>query len=104
MEKSCHTLEVTEDAFVWVAVGETTNSMGRFITNLVAGKSDIEIPSNPLLICSKALHHTIPLKLLILYSDAVAYMLKAASVLKVFHPNLIHYLPGSRTASCCRGG
>jgi hypothetical protein len=28
---------------------------------------------------------------LILYSDAVAYMLKAATVLKVFCPNLIHF-------------
>jgi hypothetical protein len=30
-------------------------------------------------------------KLLILYSDAAAYMLEAATVLKVFYPNLIHF-------------
>jgi hypothetical protein len=45
------------DAFIWVAV-DKTDSMGCFITNLVAGKLDIEVPSNPHLICSKVLHHT----------------------------------------------
>jgi hypothetical protein len=29
----------------------------RFIANFVAGKLDIEVPSNPHLICSKVLHH-----------------------------------------------
>jgi hypothetical protein len=29
--------------------------------------------------------------MVILYSDAVAYMLKAANALKVFYPNLINY-------------
>jgi hypothetical protein len=39
-------------------VDETTDSMGRFIANLVVGKLDIEVPSNPHLICFKILHHT----------------------------------------------
>jgi hypothetical protein len=100
------------NAFIWVAVDETTDSMGRFIVNLVAGKLDIEVPSNSYLICSKILHHTNlsavagfvndrlkvlwptavhKEKVLILYSDAAAYVLKAATALKVFYTNLIHY-------------
>jgi hypothetical protein len=39
-------------------VDETTDSMDHFIANLVAGKFDIEVPSNPHLICSKVLHRT----------------------------------------------
>jgi hypothetical protein len=45
------------DAIIWVAVDEKTDSMGRFFANLVAGKLDIEVPSNPHLIFSKVLHH-----------------------------------------------
>jgi hypothetical protein len=32
------------DAFTWVAVDETTDSMGRLIANIVAGKLGIEVP------------------------------------------------------------
>jgi hypothetical protein len=90
--------------------GETTDPVGRFIANLVAGKLDIEVPSNPHLIHSTVLHHTnhftvarlvndrlkvlwptVHEKVLILYSDAAAYMLKAKIALKVFYPNLIHF-------------
>jgi hypothetical protein len=46
------------DAFVCVAVNETTDSVGRFIANLVAGKLHAEAPSNPYLIFSEVLHHT----------------------------------------------
>jgi hypothetical protein len=46
------------DAFIWVAVEETTDSAGRSIANLVVSKLDTEVPSNPRLICSKVLHHT----------------------------------------------
>jgi hypothetical protein len=45
------------DAFIRVSVVETADSMGRFITNLMAGKLNIEIPSNPHFICSEVLHH-----------------------------------------------
>jgi hypothetical protein len=97
---------------MWVAVEETMDSMGRFIMNLVAGKLDIEVPSNPHLICSKVLHHTSHStiarfvndrlkvlwptgvheeKVLILYSNGVAYVLKAISALKVCYTNLIHF-------------
>jgi hypothetical protein len=91
---------------------DKTDSMGCFITNLVAGKLDIEVPFNPHLICSKVLHNTNhsavaifvndglnmlwptrvhEKKVLILHSDAVSYMLKAATGLKVFYPNLINF-------------
>jgi hypothetical protein len=80
---------------------------------LVAGKLGIEDPSNTHLICSNVMHHTnhfnfarfvndalkvlLPTsgvhdeKVLILYSDAAAFVLKAANALKVFYPNLIHF-------------
>jgi hypothetical protein len=81
--------------------------MGHFNVYLVAGKLDIEVPSNPHLICSSVLHRTnhstvarfmndrlkvlwptgVHEKVLILYSDAAAYMLKAATALNVFYPN-----------------
>jgi hypothetical protein len=48
----------TGDAFMQVAVYKTMDSVGCFIENLVAGKLDTEVPSNPHLICSKVLHHT----------------------------------------------
>jgi hypothetical protein len=87
--------------------------MGRFIVNLVAGKLDTEVPSNPHLICSQVLHHTNHStvarfvndrfkvlrptgvhkeSVLLLYLDAASYMLKATTVLKVFYPNLIHFI------------
>jgi hypothetical protein len=101
------------DAFKWVAVDETTDSMGCFIAKVVAGKLDIEVSSNPHFICSNVRHHTNHstvagfvddgLKvlwptgvheenLLILYTDVAAYMPKAATALKVFYPNLIHFI------------
>jgi hypothetical protein len=36
-----------------VAVEETTDSVGRFFVNLLARKLDIEVSSNPHLICSE---------------------------------------------------
>jgi hypothetical protein len=92
-------------------VDEKIDPVGRFIANFLAVKLDIEVPSNPHLIFFKVLHHTnhstaarfvndvlkmlwyirVHEKVLILYSDAAAYMLKAATALKVFYPNLIHF-------------
>jgi hypothetical protein len=46
------------DAFIWIAVDKTMDSVGRFVANLVAGNLGIEVPSNPHLICFKVLHHT----------------------------------------------
>jgi hypothetical protein len=83
-----------------------------FIANLVAGKLDIEVSSNPHLICSRVLCHTNHStvarfvndglrvlwsnrvheeKVLILYSDVAAYVLKATTALKVFYTNLTHF-------------
>lgn len=97
---------------VWIAVDETTDVTGRYIANLVVGKLDPDEPSKPFLICSKVLertnHATVARfvndgmkvlwpdgvqeeKVLVLYSDAAAYMLKAATALCVFYPNLIHF-------------
>jgi hypothetical protein len=90
--------------------GPNNGFRGSLYCQHVAGKLDSEIPHNPHLICSEVLHHTNHSTLarfvndglkvswptgvhavLILYSDAAAYMLKAATVLKVFYPNLIHF-------------
>jgi hypothetical protein len=99
------------DAFIWVAMDETTDSVGRFSPNLVARKLDTEVPSNPHLICFKVMHHTnhstaarfvndglkllwptgVHEKVLILYSDDAAHIRKDATALKVFYPNLIHF-------------
>jgi hypothetical protein len=46
------------DAFIWVAVDETMDYVGRFVTNHVAGTLGIEVPSTPHLICSKVVHRT----------------------------------------------
>jgi hypothetical protein len=102
-----------------VAVDETTDSVDRFQLKLVAGKLDIEVPSDTYLIFSKTLHHTNHStvvrfvkeglkvswsngvqkeKVQILHSDAVAYMLEAATEMKGL------FLPGSWTATCCRRG
>jgi hypothetical protein len=43
----------TGDAFIWVAVDETTASVGCFLVNLVAGKLNTKVPSNPHLIAPK---------------------------------------------------
>jgi hypothetical protein len=93
-------------------VDETTDSVSSFIPNFVAGKLDIEVPSNPHLICSKVRHLTNhstvarfvndelkvlwptgvhEKKVLILYSDAAACMLKVATAMKMFYPNLIQF-------------
>jgi hypothetical protein len=43
---------------MWFAVNEIMSSVVCFTVNLVAGKLDIEVPSNPHLICSRLLDHT----------------------------------------------
>lgn len=86
--------------------------MGCYIANLIMGKLDPQAPTKPFLIASKTLEHTNhctiarfvndglkilwPIgvqeeKVLILFSDSAAYMLKAASALKVFYLNLMHF-------------
>jgi hypothetical protein len=101
-----------EDAFIWAAVDETTDSVNRFIVNPVAGKLATEVPSNPHLIRSEDLHHTSHSTVARFVNDelikccglpgsrgAAANFVsrccgtytKAATALKVFYPNLIHF-------------
>lgn len=99
------------DSCIWVSVDETTDSLGRSIANLIVGKLDEEKPQNSHLIYSREMEKTnansvayfvnsgLKLlypngvkdeKVLILYTDAAAYMLAAGKLLKVFFQNLIH--------------
>ncbi|PSN38272.1 hypothetical protein C0J52_16895 [Blattella germanica] len=40
-----------QNSYIWIAVDETTDTMGRYIANLVVGKLDLETPFTPHLIC-----------------------------------------------------
>ncbi|KAB0805292.1 hypothetical protein PPYR_02262 [Photinus pyralis] len=97
---------------IWICVDETTDRMGRFIANLIVGKLSEDSAATPYLLSSKVLertnHCTVArfvneslailwpnaiqhAKVKIMYSDAAPYMLKTATSLKVFYPNLIHF-------------
>ncbi|XP_077528186.1 uncharacterized protein LOC144139806 [Haemaphysalis longicornis] len=96
---------------IWISVDETTDVTGRVLGHFVVGKLDAEEKTTPFLVCSKELEKTSgetiarfvnsSLKLLypsgahddrvlLLYTDAAAYMLKAGALLKVFYPELLH--------------
>jgi hypothetical protein len=91
-----------------------TEALVRFVAKLIVGKLDPEAPFRSFLIFSKVLEHTNYLtvarfvndglkvlwpntrsvqeeKVLVLYSDAASYMIKATTTLKVFYQNLIHF-------------
>jgi hypothetical protein len=98
--------------FIWFSVDETTDVCGRYIANLIIGILHEESPTKAFLIASKELEKTnsntvtkfvhdeltkcflpnpVPSeKILLMVSDAAAYMIKAASNLKIFYTNLIH--------------
>ncbi|CAN7989403.1 unnamed protein product, partial [Ixodes hexagonus] len=99
------------DSCIWVSVDETTDATGRFVTHLVVGKLVADERTTPFLVCSKTLERTngetvayfvnASLKVLyptgledsrvlLLYTDAAAYMLKAALLLKAFYPRMLH--------------
>lgn len=99
------------DSYIWIGVDETTDAVGCYIANLIVGKLDSENPAKPYLIYCKPLeqtnHSTVARfindglkvlwpngvkeeKVLLLYTDAAAYMLKAGNSLNVFYPNLLH--------------
>ena len=104
--------ELIGSHYIWFTVDETTDACGRYIANLIIGVLDEEIPTTGYLICSKELESTnsntvsrfvneaitrfylpgpVPCnKVLLMLSDAAAYMVKTASNLKVFYQNLIH--------------
>jgi hypothetical protein len=54
MKKTCGNIG---GAFIWIVVDETTDSVDPFFANLLAGKLDFEVPSNPHLACYKVLYH-----------------------------------------------
>lgn len=99
------------DSSIWISVDETTDANGRYIANMVIGKLESEKPTRPFLIASKPLEKTngdtvayfvntslkilYPSgaddeKVLLLYTDAAAYMHRAATLLKVFFPRMTH--------------
>ncbi|KAL3109394.1 hypothetical protein niasHT_015239 [Heterodera trifolii] len=99
------------DSFVWISVDETTDKMGRAVANLLIGKLDGQKWHNPHLISVKCLEKVDNAaiarfvnegldnffsngfdknRVLLLVTDAAAYMKKAGKQLKVFYTNLIH--------------
>lgn len=99
------------EEFVWLAVDETTDANGRYVANVVVGKLVPEQPSQPHLIVCRVLEKTNSDtiarvvnsamgvlwkdgvqhdRVLLLLTDAAAYMVKAGRSLSVFYPNLIH--------------
>ncbi|CAH0562763.1 unnamed protein product [Brassicogethes aeneus] len=104
--------ELIGSNYIWFTVDETTDVCGRYIANLIIGVLNEDVPTTGYLICSKELDATnnntvsrfinealinfylpesVPSdKILLMLSDAAAYMVKTASNLKVFYGNLIH--------------
>lgn len=100
-----------KDCLIWGVVDETTDSCGRHVANFLVGKLSEDEPGKPFLIACRVLEKTNnstiarfvndALRILwpeggnehkfrVLLSDAAAYMLRAASSLKIFYPHLIH--------------
>lgn len=94
--------------YVWILVDETTDVTGCYIANIMVGKLCENQETQPHLLACKELpetnHATIARfvnsalkilwpsggeeKLLLLVTDAAAYMLKAGRNLKIFYPNV----------------
>lgn len=94
---------------LWITVDETTDSVGRYVANVLAGRLDSQMYHPPYLINSAFLEKTNSdaiarlvndsIKnlwpnfdenlLKVLLSDATPYMIKAAKSLKVFFPSMI---------------
>jgi hypothetical protein len=109
-----HILRIREaigDSPVWVQVDETTDSVGRYVGNVLVGAMDSAKPTNAFLLHCEELdrtnsttiaqlftkafsvlwpqeiHHD---RVLLFLSDAAAYMKKAARALKVIFPKMVH--------------
>lgn len=97
--------------YIWISVDETTDTIGRYIANLIVGKmSEYEPTKSYLLTCQeleKTDHASIARfvntsllklwpngdstdKVLLLVTDAAPYMVKAAKHLTIFYPNMKH--------------
>ena len=99
-----------KDDNVWISVDETTDKQGRYVANLIIGAlSEIESSGSFLLACkqldqvnnatvARFVNDSIRMlwpqgnetKVLLLITDAAAYMIKAGQNLKIFYPNIIH--------------
>ncbi|XP_025412038.1 uncharacterized protein LOC112684637 [Sipha flava] len=94
-----------QDKKIWVSIDETTNSNGRYVANVIIGTLEIDCPGEIMLLTSEVLekvNHSTRAKLfdksiallwpngvqhndvLLFVSDAAPYMVKSASVIKVF--------------------
>lgn len=99
------------DSNVWVQVDETTDSVGRYIANVLVGAMKPDDVCKPHLLVSRELpstnHATVSRlvndamavlwpngtehdRVLLLLSDAAPYMVKAGKALQVFYPNMVH--------------
>lgn len=99
------------DSCIWISVDETTDVKGRFVAHFLAGKLAAHEKTRAFLVCSKPLERTNgesvaffvneslkvlypsgveATKVLLLYTDAAAYMHKAAHLLKAFYPQMLH--------------
>jgi hypothetical protein len=101
-----------KDQFLYIIVDETTDVRGRYIANLLVGVLNENILPKSFLISTKELKKTnsveivrfvneslmaffapdiLPTeKILLLITDAAAYMIKAGANLNIFYKNLIH--------------
>lgn len=100
------------DEYIWFVVDETTDAVGRYVANILVGKLTVTEYGAPHLLASKVLERTNNStiarfvndsfhvlwpeeikeeKVLIMYSDAAPYMLKAARALQVFYPSMLHF-------------
>lgn len=99
------------DKKIWVSIDETTDSNGRYVANVIIGTLEIDCPGEIMLLTSEVLekvNHSTIAKLfdrsmallwpngvqhddvLLFVSDAAPYMVKSASVIKVFYSKMVH--------------
>ena len=97
---------------IYVAVDETTDSVGRYMVHIIVGKLDGEAVWSPHLLLCRQLSSTNSSgiarlvdaamqllwpdgkhneRVLLLLPDAAPYMVKAGKDLTVFFPNMIHF-------------
>lgn len=106
-----HIRKSLEDSFILIVVDETADINGHYVANLLVGALSCDKLSRPFLIACKQLektnHSTITRfvndglkilwpgggcdeKVLLMLSDAAPYMIKAAAILEILYPNMIH--------------
>ncbi|KAL4113091.1 hypothetical protein QTP88_016779 [Uroleucon formosanum] len=100
-----------QDKKIWVSIYVTTDSNGRYVANVIIGTLEIDCPGEIMLLTSEMLekvNHSTIAKLfdrsmallwpngvqhdnvLLFVSDAAPYMVKSASVIKVFYSKMVH--------------